>query len=108
MSEMTERRAIRALREHAAPFLNFMDRSGYLARPPGPNDNDLVFGNPHDMPLPGFVGALQRHATPENPRWFAYKTNERVATEPVARSLSELTGRAYTPEHVVMTTGAFG
>jgi aspartate aminotransferase len=108
MSEMTERRAIRALREHAAPFLNFMDHSGYLARPAGPNDNDFVFGNPHDMPLPGFVGALQRHATPENPRWFAYKTNERVATEPVARSLSELTGRAYTPEHVVMTTGAFG
>jgi aspartate aminotransferase len=108
MGEMTERRGIRALREHAAPFLDFMERSGYLARPPGANDNDLVFGNPHDMPLPGFVGALQRHAVPDDPRWFAYKANERVATEPVARALSEMTQRAYTPEHVVMTTGAFG
>jgi aspartate aminotransferase len=108
MGEMTQRRAIRALREHAAPFLNFMDNSGYMARPPGPSDNDLVFGNPQAMPLPGFVGALQRHLTPQDPRWFAYKTNERVATEPVARSLSELTGQPYTPEHVVMTTGAFG
>jgi aspartate aminotransferase len=105
---MTQSRSIRVVREHAAPFLNFLQNSGYLGQPPGPDDNDFVFGNPHDMPLPGFVNALVRHAEPQDPRWFAYKTNERIATEPVARSLSALMGVSYAAEDVVMTTGAFG
>jgi aspartate aminotransferase len=108
MREVTDRRSIRALRDHAAPFLSFMESAGYVDRPLGPDDNDFVFGNPHDMPLPGVVGALGRHLEPQDPRWFAYKLNERVATVPVAHSLQALTGRAYEAEHVVMTTGAFG
>ena len=84
-----------ALRDHAAPFLSFMERAGYMADPPRGDDNDFVFGNPQDMPLPGFVSALQHQLTPRDTRWFAYKMNEAVATEPVARSLSEHDRREY-------------
>lgn len=105
---MSSRRSIDALRDHAAPFLTFLERAGYMADPPRGDDNDLVFGNPQDMPLPGFVQALQRHSVPRDSRWFAYKMNEAVATEPVAQSLSAMTGQAYAAQDVVMTTGAFG
>lgn len=105
---MSERRSIDALRDHAAPFLTFMERAGYMADPPSGDDNDFVFGNPQDMPLPGFVSTLQRHIVPQDTRWFAYKMNEAVATEPVAASLRAMTGGAYDAGDVVMTTGAFG
>lgn len=99
---------IARLRRHAHSFFEFIGRSDYLGAPPGPGSCDFVFGNPHDMPLPGIVEALRGHAVPLDERWFAYKTSEREATEPVARSLRELTGLAFEPEDVLMTTGAFG
>jgi aspartate aminotransferase len=99
---------ITRLRGHARNFFEFIGRSDYLGEPPGPDSCDFVFGNPHDMPLPGIVEALQRHAVPQDARWFAYKTSEREATEPVARSLRELTGLPFEADDVLMTTGAFG
>ena len=37
---------------------------------------DLTFGNPHDFPLPGVVGAIREHAVPRDKDWFAYKRSE--------------------------------
>ena len=41
-----------------------------------PGIADFTVGNPQEMPLPGLVDALQRHAEPKDKDWFAYKFNE--------------------------------
>ncbi|MFN2641703.1 MAG: aminotransferase class I/II-fold pyridoxal phosphate-dependent enzyme [Actinomycetota bacterium] len=69
---------------------------------------DFVFGNPHEMPLPGLVEAIQRHAVPENKDWFAYSFNEPKATHPIAESLASRTGLAFVPEDIFPTPGTFG
>lgn len=100
-----ETRRIDALRE-AIPFLSWYTGSRHRARYGDPAIVDFMFGNPHDMPLPGFVDALRRHIEPLNKDWYAYKFSEREATEPVAASLARRTGLAWDPDDVVMTNGA--
>jgi len=69
---------------------------------------DLTFGNPHDMPLPGLVAALQRHTQPKSPDWFAYKVSEAEPCRVIAASLSAELGLDFAPEDIVMTRGAYG
>lgn len=69
---------------------------------------DFTFGNPHDMPLPGFVAALQKWSTPQNQNWFAYFSGDDHAQAVIARSLRDRSGRPYADEDVLMTNGAFG
>ncbi len=69
---------------------------------------DLLFGNPHDMPIPEYVQALRRHAEPRDPSWFAYMLDHPAATEVVARDLSAHTGMPWRSEDVAMTTGGWG
>ena len=69
---------------------------------------DFTFGNPHDMPLPGFVAALQKWSTPQDQNWFAYFSGEDHAQAVIAQSLRDRTGRPYAAEDVLMTNGAFG
>ncbi|MBD0292332.1 MAG: aminotransferase class I/II-fold pyridoxal phosphate-dependent enzyme [Jiangellaceae bacterium] len=69
---------------------------------------DFVFGNPQEMPLPGFVDAIRRHAEPKDKDWFAYKRSESEAREVVAKSLREWRGLPFDPEDVALTPGAFG
>ena len=73
-----------------------------------PGVADFTFGNPQELPLPGLVDALQRHAVPQNKDWFAYKMSEEEPRTVVAESLRRRTGIAYRPEDVAMTAGAFG
>jgi aspartate aminotransferase len=73
-----------------------------------PGIADFTFGNPQEMPLPGLVDALQRHAVPKDKDWFAYKFSEEEPREVVAASLRGRTGIDYQPEDVAMTAGAFG
>jgi hypothetical protein len=49
--------------------------SRYAERRAEPGICDFTFGNPHEMPLPGHVEAIRRHAIPLNKDWFAYKRN---------------------------------
>jgi hypothetical protein len=37
---------------------------------------DFLLGNPHEMPLNGFVEALQKSVSPRDKDWYAYKMNE--------------------------------
>jgi aspartate aminotransferase len=69
---------------------------------------DFALGNPQNMPLEGFVTALREAATPKNPSWYAYKTNEPSSREVVCNSLRKLTGVKYPPENVFLTNGATG
>ena len=78
------------------------------APPPRPGIADFTFGNPQELPLPGLVDALQRHAVPQDKDWFAYKMSEEEPRTVVAESLRRRTGIAYRAEDVAMTAGAFG
>src|SRR5688572_29631642 len=69
---------------------------------------DFTFGNPQELPLPGLVSALQRHAEPKDKDWFAYKFSEADSRAVIVESLRARTGIAYEPADVAMTAGAFG
>jgi aspartate aminotransferase len=73
-----------------------------------PEIADFLFGNPHDMPLPGFVTALQTWSQPQSPDWFAYFNGQEHARAVVADSLAAQFGRPYALEDIFMTNGAFG
>jgi aspartate aminotransferase len=100
---------LRRLDRYAAtvvPFLTFFD--GVYARWAGrPGLADFAVGNPHEMPLPGYVDALRRHLEPQDPDWFAYKMSEPNARAAVARTLTARTGLPWDPADVAMTNGGF-
>lgn len=99
---------VRASQAAMAPFNRLFERSPYGRRDvDDPENCDFVFGNPHEMPLESFVSALQRHLTPQNQEWFAYKLSEPRSQEIVAASLSEQRGVSFRPEDILMTNGAF-
>jgi aspartate aminotransferase len=70
--------------------------------------SNLVLGNPQEMPLPGFVEAIHRHAEPQHKDWFAYKFSEPPARAGVAAALREWRGLPFEPADIALTPGAFG
>ncbi len=68
---------------------------------------DFTTGNPQEMPVPGYVESLQQWLPPQNKDWFAYKTNEPKAQVAVAESLAGWRKKAFLPEDIFLTTGAF-
>ncbi|HZJ10654.1 MAG TPA: aminotransferase class I/II-fold pyridoxal phosphate-dependent enzyme [Trueperaceae bacterium] len=99
---------IRASRAAMAPFFRLFEASAYATRDPDDPENcDFVFGNPHEMPLEGFVTSLARGLTPQNQEWFAYKLSEPESQRIVAASLRERRGMPFESEDVLMTNGAF-
>lgn len=91
----------------AAHVIDFMTNSRYARLEPGQAVCDFVVGNPHEMPLPAFVEALQKWTPPQNKDWYAYKLSEPGACAVVAAALRERHGLPFTAEHVLMTNGAF-
>lgn len=73
-----------------------------------PDALDFTFGNPHEMALPGLVGAMRQHIEPQDVDWYAYKTNEPPAQEAVAAGLVAELGLDFEPGDIAMTQGAFG
>lgn len=94
------------LRASVAPFLSFFggpfDR---LNREP--DVANFAVGNPQEMPLTGYVDALQRHVVPQDKDWFAYKLSEPASQRTVAATLSARTGLDWDPDDVAMTNGGF-
>ena len=90
-----------------APILRMVESASF-ARRGAPGVADFMFGNPHEMPLPDLVEVLKRNVEPADQNWFAYKLNEPEAREPVARSLTRLTGLDWDPADVFMTNAGFG
>ncbi len=91
-----------------ATLLAYLNSAEYLHRSDDPENCDFVFGNPNEMPLAGFVEAMQKWSVPQNKDWFAYKLNEPDSREAVAESLQAWRGVRYDPEDIFLTTGAFG
>ena len=66
-------RQIDALRA-SVPFLKWYVGSRWLSRQGDPNIASFMFGNPHEMPIPRYVAALQHHLNDRRlsaPRWRA-------------------------------------
>ena len=90
------------------PFYTWYARSPHGERAGQPGVIDLLFGNPHDMPLPDYVEAVRRQAVPQDPGWYAYMLDDPGATAVVARDLVAHTGLPWRAEDVAMTTGGWG
>jgi aspartate aminotransferase len=87
------------------PFVRFF--TFYEERTQAPDVSDFAVGNPHDMPLPGFVDTLQRWTIPQNKDWFAYKMNEEEARTTVCETLRARRGIPFEADDIVMTNGGF-
>jgi aspartate aminotransferase len=99
---------LQALQAATAGPLEFLTQSEWARRAGEPGIADFVVGNPHEMPLAGFVSALRRHVEPRSADWFAYKMSEPAAQESIASALSEQhSGERFAPADVLLTTGAF-
>ncbi len=90
------------------PFVRSMTDPVMVERIQQPGACDFIAGNPQEMPLPGFVQALERWSVPQNKDWFAYKFNVPEARAAIAASLWERRGIAFREEDIYLTTGAFG
>ncbi len=97
---------VAAITESLAPLRSYLEVRDALRRQP--SVCDFVLGNPQEMPLPGFVDAIRRHAEPQDKDWFAYKWSEPAAREVVAKALREWRGLPFEPEDIALTPGAFG
>jgi aspartate aminotransferase len=97
-----------AVRASFGPVASFFNDSRWRSRLGQPGVCDFAFGNPQEMPLPGFVNALRRNVEPQSKEWYGYKGNEAFAREIVASSLRTTTGVPFEPEDVALTNGGFG
>ena len=98
--------ANQAMLDSIQPFLGFFNGPiGAILQRPGVSN--FAFGNPNEMPLPGYVSALREHLEPQAPDWFAYKLSEPNSQAAVARSLTARTGLEWDPADVAMTNGGF-
>jgi aspartate aminotransferase len=90
-----------------APFIRFMSEGAWMSKLGDPAVSDFIFGNPQEMPLPGFVEALGKWSVPQNKDWFAYKNNEPEARKAVVQGLRERRGVSFDEEDIFLTNGAF-
>jgi len=90
-----------------APVLRFLMDSPYAHRDVALPHADLALGNPHEMPLPGIVDALQGWAVPQHKDWYAYTMNLPEAQAVVATSLRERVGVAFAADDIHLTNAAF-
>jgi len=95
------------IQERLGPLLHILTDPAVEACLGDPAACDFLFGNPQEMPLPGFVRALQDNLPPRNKDWFAYKMSEPEARQAVADSLHRWRGVAYDPRDILLTNGAF-
>lgn len=107
MSNSTTSRRVARVLSAMRPFSRFFSDSAWSRRKGEAGSCDFVLGNPHEMPLEGFVAALRHHLTPRDKDWFAYKGNEPPARQAVATSLRERLGEPFEEQDIFLTNGAF-
>jgi aspartate aminotransferase len=90
-----------------AAVKHFYFESRYGERRLAPGISDFTFGNPHEMPLPEIVSAIQTRAVPHDKNWFAYKTSEAEPQAFLAERVSAELGLAFEPADIALTAGAF-
>ena len=108
MSHRPTTSRIEALADATRPFMRFFTESAYARYAGRPDVSDFAVGNPHETALPGLVGALQKRATPQDERWYAYKTSEPESQEIIAASLSAWRDLHFEPADIALTNAGFG
>lgn len=88
-------------------LLNFATNSTYAKHSRDSDIFDFTFGNPQEMPIPGFTEALQKWVPPKDKDWYAYKLNDIEACEKIATSLSNWRGVTFDVQDIAITSGAF-
>jgi aspartate aminotransferase len=91
----------------AAPITRFL-QSPLASRANDPDAANLLFGNPQEMPLRGFVEALKTRSEPRHKDWFGYTSYHRPAQEAIAASLQTRFDLPFAHDDILMTTGSFG
>jgi aspartate aminotransferase len=94
------------MRASVAPFLRFFS-GPFEELNREPDVANFAVGNPQELPLPAYVGALERALPPRDKDWFAYKLSEPDSRRIVADALSARSGIDWDPEDVAMTNGGF-
>src|SRR5437868_9396049 len=94
---------IALVKDAVAPVIRFFEASPWARRIGDPTVSDFVFGNPQEMPLPGFVEALGRHVIPQNKDWFAYKNSEPASCAVIAATLRERRGLPFEDNDILLT-----
>ena len=69
---------------------------------------DFTLGDPQEMPLSGFVTALERQVVPQDKAWYAYKMSEPESRQAIVDDLQDWRKVRYDPEDIHLTSGAFG
>src|SRR5438477_5184761 len=98
---------ISAVIDAVAPVTRFFTESSWAQKVGDPAACDFAFGNPQEMPLPGFVEALGKWSVPQNKDWYAYKNNEPASQAVVAAALRERRGLPFEDADVFLTNGTF-
>ncbi len=94
---------------HAAmPVLEFLTASSQARRQNEPGVANFLYGNPQELPLPGFVDALRHWSVPQDKDWFAYKMNDPKAQAVVAAVLLKRRNVPFDPDDIFLTNGATG
>jgi aspartate aminotransferase len=97
---------IRAIAASTATLFDFVNTWDSLRLQP--DVFDFAFGNPQEMPIPGFSRALANQVEPHHKDWYAYKRSEPDAQAVVAKRLIEWRGMPFEPDDISITPGAFG
>src|ERR1700682_3245247 len=91
MTDLISRR-IERLMGVLSPVDRFLTDSSYSRHMGEPGIYDFAIGNPHELALPEFVGALQRQLPPRDNNWYAYPDSPPEAQAAAARALSQRRG----------------
>lgn len=91
--------------EYQTPISEFYGKATYMSRKNEPGSLDFTLGDAHEMPLPGFVEALQRCSVPQNKGWYGYKGNLSESRITVSTALKEKRGLSIAPEDIFLTNG---
>ena len=87
------------------PITDFYQQATYLSHKNDPDSLDFTLGDSHEMPLPGFVEAIQNHATPRQPGWYGYKRSLPQTREIVSEALKKHRKLSILPDDIFMTNG---
>lgn len=107
MAEWVGSRQMAELAQGMGPLLAFLTEGAWTRRRGQPGVADFVVGDPHEMPLPAFVEALQRAAVPRHRGWFGYPLSLPAARATVADSLRAWRGLPFAADDIMLTNGGF-
>ena len=83
----------------------FYRTATYMSRINEAGNINLILGDSHEMPLPGFVEALQKNAIASKIGYYGYKMNLPETRKIVSQALKKHRGISILPDDIFMTNG---